>query len=68
MQVWFNGLYKAPLHRVLADRERVRYSAPFFYNPSYQTMVTPVKSAGVAKEGLKATLVTTARTFRSVIG
>jgi isopenicillin N synthase-like dioxygenase len=49
MQVWSNGLYKAPLHRVLADRERVRYSAPFFYNPSYQTMVTPVKSAGVPK-------------------
>ena len=49
MQVWSNGLYKAPLHRVLADATRVRYSAPFFYNPSYETLVTPVDSAGEAK-------------------
>ena len=46
MQVWSNGLYKAPLHRVLADRQRVRYSAPFFYNPSYQSIISPVASAG----------------------
>jgi len=46
MQVWSNGLYKAPLHRVLADKTRERYSAPFFYNPSYDTKVTPVRSAG----------------------
>lgn len=49
MQVWSNGQYKAPIHRVLANRERVRYSAPFFYNPSYDTMVTPVSSAGKPK-------------------
>jgi isopenicillin N synthase-like dioxygenase len=45
MQVWSNGTYRAPLHRVLANTTRVRYSAPFFYNPSYETMVSPVKSA-----------------------
>ena len=49
MQVWSNALYKAPIHRVLADPDHVRYSAPFFYNPSYETMVTPVKSAGDPK-------------------
>ena len=49
MQVWSNGKYRAPLHRVLADRDRVRYSAPFFYNPSYETLVTPVSSAGPPK-------------------
>jgi isopenicillin N synthase-like dioxygenase len=49
MQVWSNGKYKAPLHRVLADQSRVRYSAPFFYNPSYDTQVTPVRSAGMPK-------------------
>ena len=45
MQVWSNDLYKAPIHRVLANRSRVRFSAPFFYNPSYKSMIAPVKSA-----------------------
>jgi isopenicillin N synthase-like dioxygenase len=40
-QVWSNNKYQAPLHRVLANRDKVRYSAPFFYNPGYQTMVQP---------------------------
>ena len=37
MQVWSNDQYKAPEHRVKAQQELVRYSAPFFYNPSYDT-------------------------------
>ena len=41
-QVWSNGKYKAPLHRVLSNKEKVRYSAPFFYNPSYDTRVEPL--------------------------
>ena len=41
-QVRSNGLYQAPLHRVLADPHKKRYSAPFFYNPGYQTKVAPV--------------------------
>jgi len=43
-QIWSNGRYKAPLHRVLADREKERYSAPFFYNPAYATEVAPMVS------------------------
>ena len=43
-QIWSNGKYKAPLHRVLADKQKVRYSAPFFYNPGYQTFVRPFVS------------------------
>ena len=42
LQVWSNDRYRAPLHRVLANAERARYSAPFFYNPSYQTDYAPL--------------------------
>lgn len=39
--IWSNGVYKAPLHRVLTNTDRVRYSAPFFYNPGYDTLIAP---------------------------
>ena len=41
-QIWSNGKYTAPLHRVLSNETQERYSAPFFYNPSYDTMVYPL--------------------------
>jgi len=41
MQVWSNDKYRAPLHRVLSSFSP-RYSAPFFYNPSYEADVVPV--------------------------
>ena len=41
-QIWSNGRYVAPLHRVLTNPKKVRYSAPFFYNPSYDTWVKPL--------------------------
>jgi len=41
-QVWSNDLYNAAEHRVRASRDKVRYSAPFFYNPSYDTLVSPL--------------------------
>ncbi|CAB9507201.1 Flavonol synthase/flavanone 3-hydroxylase [Seminavis robusta] len=41
-QIWSNGRYKAPLHRVLTDPTKKRYSAPFFYNPGYNWLVTPL--------------------------
>lgn len=44
MQVWSNGLYIAPVHRVIAQRERERYSSPFFYNPNYSTNYAPIPS------------------------
>lgn len=49
LQVWSNDLYKAAEHRVRASRERVRYSAPFFYNPTYDTLVSPLPCASRAK-------------------
>jgi isopenicillin N synthase-like dioxygenase len=41
-EVWSNGRYQAPLHRVLSHETQERYSTPFFYNPSYQTLVEPL--------------------------
>jgi isopenicillin N synthase-like dioxygenase len=47
-QIWSNGKYQAPLHRVLTNRNKVRYLAPFFYNPGYETWVEPIDvAAGV---------------------
>lgn len=43
MQVWSNGLYKAPVHRVLTNSGKERFSVPFFYNPSYDTNVEPLQ-------------------------
>lgn len=42
VQVWSNDEYPAPLHRVLANRERVRFSAPFFFNPAYASRYAPL--------------------------
>jgi len=48
-EVWSNGLYKAPLHRVLSNPFKERYSTPFFYNPSYETQVKPLAIRDDAK-------------------
>ena len=42
--IWSNGKYRAPLHRVLTDPDSNRYSAPFFYNPPYATLVAPMEN------------------------
>lgn len=42
VEVWSNGLYRAPLHRVLAMRQHTRHSAPFFYNPGYSATIAPL--------------------------
>ncbi|GMI14698.1 hypothetical protein TrLO_g12512 [Triparma laevis f. longispina] len=44
IQVLTNDEYKAPEHRVLASRNKVRYSAPFFYNPSFTAKIAPQTS------------------------
>ena len=48
IQVWSNDRYKAPLHRVQSNALKERYSAPFFYNPSYSSDVYPLScSSGI---------------------
>ena len=42
IQVWSNDRFKAPLHRVLESSVDPRYSAPYFYNPSYATICKPL--------------------------
>ena len=42
MQVWSNDIYQAAIHRVLAMKNRDRYSIPFFFNPAAATEVSPL--------------------------
>jgi len=49
-EVWSNGRYRAPLHRVLSNETRERYSTPFFYNPSYETRVRPLRDPEQAEK------------------
>jgi len=44
VQVWSNDRYKAPLHRVLANADKERFSVPFFFNPGYSTSYAPLPS------------------------
>ncbi len=43
LQVWSNDRFKAPEHRVLASKDRPRYSAAYFYNPAYETVCRPLE-------------------------
>jgi len=44
VQVWSNDRYHAALHRGLASAVNDRYSAPFFFNPSYAAVYAPLPS------------------------
>lgn len=44
VQVWSNTQYKAALHRGLAAADAQRFSAPFFFNPAYDTEYAPLPS------------------------
>lgn len=41
LQVWSNGRYHSPVHRVIVG-DRMRYSAPFFLNPAYTAVCAPL--------------------------
>jgi isopenicillin N synthase-like dioxygenase len=42
VQVWSNDRYRAAVHRVIANTEYERLSAPFFFNPAYETDYAPL--------------------------
>jgi isopenicillin N synthase-like dioxygenase len=42
LQVWSNDRLRSPLHRVIASAEGERFSAPFFFNPAYDTLCAPL--------------------------
>lgn len=44
VQVWSNDRYRAALHRGLAHPLAERYSAPFFFNPAYDSQYAPLPS------------------------
>jgi len=44
VQVWSNDAYPAPVHRVIASASQPRYSAPYFFNPSYATDYAPLSA------------------------
>ncbi len=44
VQVWSNDRYQAPLHRVIASSDLERYSAAYFFNPSYEANYAPLSS------------------------
>ena len=48
-QIWSNGRYHAPVHRVLTHPSKQRYSAPYFYNPGYRTKVEPLPTLGAPR-------------------
>lgn len=42
VQVWSNDRYRAPVHRVVADRVKHRISIPYFLNPAYHANYAPL--------------------------
>ena len=42
LQVWSNDRLRSPLHRVIASPLAERFSAPFFFNPAYDTLCAPL--------------------------
>lgn len=50
VQVWSNDQYRAPLHRVAANAEKERFSAPFFFNPNYHMCYAPLESMVSAEQ------------------
>lgn len=39
LEIWTNGQYKSTLHRVLTSSDYERYSIPFFFDPTFDTVV-----------------------------
>jgi isopenicillin N synthase-like dioxygenase len=42
MQVWSNGMYQSPVHRVLANSQEERFSSAYFMNPIFSTDCLPL--------------------------
>ena len=42
LRVWSNDRYRSAVHRVVAHPDRDRVSAPYFFNPDYDTICEPL--------------------------
>lgn len=45
LEVWSGGYYRATEHRVINATNQERYSAPFFYEPHLNSVITPLGNA-----------------------
>ncbi len=50
LRVWSNDRYRSPVHRVVAHADRDRVSAPFFFNPDYDTVCEPLATGSEADD------------------
>ncbi|MFT5115602.1 MAG: isopenicillin N synthase-like dioxygenase [Parasphingorhabdus sp.] len=53
MQVWSNDQYQAAMHRVVAMERIDRYSIPFFFNPSADSVVQPLPISQVESSPIR---------------
>jgi isopenicillin N synthase-like dioxygenase len=53
IQVWTNNMYKSTLHRVIHKAGHYRTSIPFFFEPNFDAMISPLPHC-VAQTGGKA--------------
>ncbi|KAJ7069800.1 Clavaminate synthase-like protein [Mycena amicta] len=44
-EVWTNGLYKSTLHRVIHRSSNYRVSIPFFFEPNFTAVMSPLAAA-----------------------
>eukprot|EP01083_Nonionella_stella_P019682 54652_1 len=51
MERWTNGKVKSTMHRVLSSGGKDRYSIPFFYDPSFDTLVVPLDNC-IGEDGV----------------
>ena len=54
MQVWTNDNYVAAIHRVSKRTSEPRYSTPFFYNPTGDSIIQPLSIISAAKPHYRA--------------
>ncbi|MBL4682683.1 MAG: hypothetical protein JKY88_18445 [Pseudomonadales bacterium] len=50
MQVWTNDKYRSAVHRVLPIQGQARFSTPYFFNPSRNAILEPLKGLLGSKE------------------
>jgi len=50
MQVWSNANYKGPIHRVLANHDKDRFSLPYFLAPAYSCDIQPLEGTFAKEE------------------
>jgi isopenicillin N synthase-like dioxygenase len=43
IQRWTNDCYRATIHRVIPPKHETRVSLPFFFEPNYDTVVSPLE-------------------------